>query len=239
MELNPILKALQGGLIVSCQALEDEPLFAEAGGVMPLMARAAWQGGAVGIRANTVRDIVQIKQAVPLPVIGLIKRVYPGFEPYITPTLREVDELAETGCEIIAMDCTARPRGEMGAEEFIRQALARHPGQLFMADVSTFEEGMAAAKAGVQLVGTTLRGYTPYTRRGNGKLDYDLTARLAREAGVPVIAEGNIHYPWQARKMLEAGALSVVVGGAITRPKEITARFVAAMDGKEPPRPID
>ncbi len=231
MDLHPVLKTIRGGLIVSCQALEGEPLYTPAGGVMPLLAKAALEGGAVAIRANSVRDIRQIRQAVPLPIIGLIKKVYPAFEPYITPTLREVDALAETGCEIVAMDCTARLREGMDAETLLHLVREKYPNILIMADVSTLEEGLCAAAAGAHMVGTTLRGYTPYTKTDGEKLDFELTARLAGEAGVPVIAEGNIHYPWQARQMLEAGAFSVVVGGAITRPRDITARFVAAMGG--------
>ncbi len=233
MELRPPIAAMKGGLIVSCQALVGEPLYTEEGGVMPLLAKAAQEGGAVAIRANSVRDILQIKQAVPLPVIGLIKKEYPGFAPYITPTLSEVDALAEIGCDVIAMDCTARPRGEMSTEKFIQSVLEKYPNQLFMADVSTLEEGLAAARAGIHMVGTTLQGYTPYTSHAK-ELDFELIVQLVKEAGVPVIAEGNIHYPWQARKMLELGAFSVVVGGAITRPREITARFVEALTGASP-----
>ena len=97
MTHEQIFNQIQGGLIVSCQALEHEPLYTKEGGVMPLMAKAAAQSGAVGIRANTVRDITQIKQAVDLPVIGIIKKDYPGTPMYITVTMKEVDELVACG----------------------------------------------------------------------------------------------------------------------------------------------
>ena len=121
MTKQEILEQIQGGLIVSCQALEHEPLYTKEGGIMPLMAKAAAQSGAVGIRANTVRDITQIKEVVELPVIGIIKREYEGTPMYITVTMREVDELVACGVDIIAVQGTGalRPDGS-SAPEFIR-----------------------------------------------------------------------------------------------------------------------
>lgn len=231
--MNTLLLALRGGLIVSCQALENEPLYSVRGGVMPLMAKAAMLGGAVGIRANTPRDIREIKAAVDLPVIGLYKKQYEGFEPYITPTLREVREIAEAGADIVAMDCTARPRADgMSLEEAIGRIKYLYPQILLMADVSSYEEGRIAERCGADLIGTTLNGYTPYTESECGGVpNFDLVQKLSGDCAVPIIAEGNIHYPRQAGGMLEAGAWSVVVGGAITRPLEITRRFVTEIEG--------
>ena len=181
MDKQALFDQIKGGLIVSCQALEHEPLYTKEGGVMPLMAKAAAQSGAVGIRANTVRDITQIKEAVDLPVIGIIKKDYEGTPMYITVTMKEVDEL------------------------------------------------VACANAGADFVGTTMRGYTPETQ-GCDDIDFDFIHELSEKCPAKIIAEGHIHYPEQAKKALEAGSFALVVGGAITRPAEITARFVAAIE---------
>lgn len=229
MKKEEIFQQIRHGLIVSCQALENEPLYTPEGGVMPLMAKAAAMSGAVGIRANTVRDITQIKAVVDLPVIGIIKKDYPGTPMYITVTMAEVDALVACGVDILAVQGTSalRPDGKTAAE-FIREVKAKYPDQLVMADIATLEEAMACAAAGADFVGTTMRGYTPETA-GINDIDFDFVAQLARECPAKVIAEGHIHYPEQARKALEAGAYALVVGGAITRPAEITARFTAAI----------
>ena len=229
MDKQALFNQIEHGLIVSCQALEHEPLYTKEGGVMPLMAKAAAMSGAVGIRANTVRDITQIKQAVDLPVIGIIKKDYPGTPMYITVTMKEVDELVACGVGILAGQGTSalRPDGKTGAE-FIREIKEKYPQQLVMADIATDEEAMACAEAGADFVGTTMRGYTPETE-GINETDFAFIARLAKNCPAKVIAEGHIHYPEQARKALEAGAFALVVGGAITRPAEITARFTAAI----------
>lgn len=229
MNKEQIFEQIHHGLIVSCQALEHEPLYTTEGGVMPLMAKAAAMSGAVGIRANTVRDITQIKAVVDLPVIGIIKKDYPGTPMYITVTMAEVDALVGCGVDILAVQGTSalRPDGKT-APEFIREVKAKYPDQLLMADIATFEEAMTCAEAGANFVGTTMRGYTPETT-GLNDIDFDFVAKLAKECPAKVIAEGHIHYPEQARKALEAGAYALVVGGAITRPAEITARFTAAI----------
>lgn len=229
MKKEEIFQQIRHGLIVSCQALENEPLYTPEGGVMPLMAKAAAMSGAVGIRANTVRDITQIKAVVDLPVIGIIKKDYPGTPMYITVTMAEVDALVACGVDILAVQGTSalRPDGKTAAE-FIREIKAKYPDQLVMADIATLEEAMACAAAGADFVGTTMRGYTPETA-GINDIDFDFVAQLAKECPAKVIAEGHIHYPEQARKALEAGAYALVVGGAITRPAEITARFTAAI----------
>lgn len=232
MDHQALFNQIQGGLIVSCQALEHEPLYTKEGGVMPLMAKAAAQSGAVGIRANTVRDITQIKQVVDLPVIGIIKKDYEGTPMYITVTMAEVDALVNCGVDILAVQGTSalRPDGKTAAE-FIAQIKAKYPDQLVMADIATFEEAMACAAAGADFVGTTMRGYTPETK-GIDDIDFDFIRKLAAECPAKVIAEGHIHYPEQAAKALDCGAFSLVVGGAITRPAEITARFTAAIKAR-------
>ena len=221
---------MKGTVIVSCQATPGEPLYDRERSVMPLMARAAKLAGAKMIRTSSVRDIIEIKEETGLPVIGLIKREYPGFQGRITMTMREVDECMAAGADVVSIDCTDCVRGDgLTPTEFLKAVREEYPNIIIMADCATFEEGVAAHAAGADLVGTTMNGYTPQTAGETGEPNFALVARLVKTLPCPVIAEGRIHTPEQARKMLEIGAWAVVVGGAITRPLEIASRFMAAV----------
>ena len=222
-----ILEQRRGGLIVSCQALKSEPLYSPY--IMGRMAFAAFEGGAVGIRANTPEDIAEIKKTVELPVIGLYKVDYPDSGIYITPTMQEVDALVAAGPEIIAMDATDRLRPEgKPLSDFFREVRAKYPDQLFMADTASFEEGRLAQELGFDLVGTTMSGYTPATE-GTSLPNYELMERYVKELDIPVVAEGGIWYPEQLKQAMDLGVWTAVVGTAITRPRDITKRFTAAI----------
>ena len=226
-----ILQQIKGGLIVSCQALPEEPLHSSY--IMSRMAYAAQEGGAAGIRANGTEDIREIREAVDLPIIGIIKKIYGDCEVYITPTMAEVDALILSGAEIIAMDATKRLRPD-GADisTFFKKVREKYPEQLFMADCSDYEEGMNAARIGFDFIGTTMSGYTEYTK-GTMLPNYPMMKRLVQESGKMVIAEGGIWSPEQLRAALQTGVYAAVVGSAITRPFEITKRYVAAISEDE------
>lgn len=224
---NSVMERIKGGLIVSCQALKEEPLYSSY--IMSRMAYAAMLGGAVGIRANTVVDIEEIKKTVDLPIIGIIKEVYGDCSVFITPTTKEIEALIACGVDIIATDATNRIRPDgRTLDEFFGEIRAKYPDQLFMADCSTYEEGMHAAEIGFDFIGTTLHGYTEYTK-GAELPNINLVGRLAKDCGKPVIAEGGIWLPEQLKAALDSGVWAAVIGGAITRPMEITKRFVAAI----------
>lgn len=206
---------MKRGLIVSCQALPNEPLHSSF--IMGKMALAAKQGGAIGIRANTVEDITAIKNEVDLPIIGIIKKDYDHLIPYITPTMKEIDALVEANVEIIALDATINQ-----SEEFIKQIFEKYPSQKFMADISTIEEGIKADELGFHYIGTTLVGYTEQSKGSN---NFEVLETLIEKCQAPILAEGNFDTPEKARKALEMGAYAVVVGSAITRPQLITKHF--------------
>ncbi|XID92631.1 N-acetylmannosamine-6-phosphate 2-epimerase [Paenibacillaceae bacterium WGS1546] len=222
-----IIEQIAQGLIVSCQALIDEPLYGPEH--MAVMAVAAAEGGAAAIRANTPQDVRAIKQKCGLPIIGLYKKQYPDSDVYITPTLLEAKEIADAGAEFVAVDATSLTRpNSQSLEDFIASIRESCPQVGIVADVSTFEEGVAAMKLGVDLISTTLSGYTPHSSQQK-EPDIELVRRLAALREVPVLAEGRIWTAEECAACLQAGAHAVVVGTAITRPQEITRRFVDAI----------
>jgi putative N-acetylmannosamine-6-phosphate epimerase len=222
---------LPRGLIVSCQAYEGEPLFGAH--LMAAMARAAAEGGAVGIRANSPADIAAIRQVVSLPIIGLYKIYTPPLPVYITPTTEAAAAIAQAGANVIAIDATPRPRqGGVSLAElvgFIHHEL----GKPVMADISCREDAELAASLGVEILSTTLAGYTEHGRLPTTGPDLELLAELARHFTCPVVAEGRFRTPQQLRQAFELGAQAVVIGAAITRPQDITRWFVAAIPSAE------
>lgn len=221
---------LKGKLIVSCQALPDEPLHSSF--IMGRMALAAKQGGAVGIRANTKEDIKEIRSQVDLPIIGIVKRDYDDSDIYITPTMKEIEELMEVKPEIIAMDATIATRpGGKNIDEFFKEVKEKYPEQLFMADCSTVDEALHADELGFDFIGTTMVGYTPQSRGDKIEAnDFEILRKIVSNVKHKVIAEGNINTPQKARRVVELGAYSVVVGSIITRPQLITKSFVEEIE---------
>ena len=161
MTREELFALMKGSLIVSCQATPGEPLYDPERSVMPLMARAAKQAGARMIRTSSVRDIVGIKEETGLPVIGLIKREYPGYSGRITMTMQEVDECMEALCDIVSIDCTDTPRGDgLTAPEFLKKVKEKYPNIIIMADCATLEEAEAAWKSCYQKIRSDLKSAT-------------------------------------------------------------------------------
>lgn len=224
------VKQLQGKLIVSCQALPHEPLHSSF--IMGRMALAAKEGGALGIRANTKEDIQEIQTQVDLPVIGIVKWDYEDSTVYITPTMKEIDELMEVKPEIIALDATGALRpGGVTLDDFFHQIKDKYPDQLWMADCSTVEEALHADELGFDFIGTTMVGYTPQSQGDRiEENDFEIMRKIIANVKHRVIAEGNINTPQKAKRVIELGAFSVVVGSIITRPQLITKAFAQALE---------
>ncbi len=224
------IEAIKGKLIVSCQALPHEPLHSSY--IMGRMAAAAKEGGAVGIRANTKEDIAEIKTVVDLPIIGIVKRDYEDSNVYITPTMKEIEELMEVKPEIIAMDATIAKRpGGVSLDEFFKEVREKYKDQLFMADCSTIEEAIHADELGFDFIGTTMVGYTKQSENLRiEENDFEILRTILKKVSHPVIAEGNINTPEKARRVIDLGAYSVVVGSIITRPQLITKAFSEALE---------
>ena len=225
--LKGFIRQVNKRLVVSCQALSGEALFGAK--IMAKMAIAAERGGACAIRANTPEDVKAIKGAVRLPVIGLYKEVLPGTPVIITPTWKHALALADVGADVIALDATERLHPEDDVATLIKK-IHEQTDCLVMADISTLAEGIAAEAIGADVVSTTLSGYTSYSPQ-QAMPDIDLVKQLAQSVNIPVFGEGRYHTPEQVKNALEAGATAVVVGGAVTRPREITARYVKVING--------
>ena len=222
--MTDALERMRGGLVVSVQAAPDSPLAAPEH--LAAIARAVEVGGAVGIRTEGLAAVTAIREAVAVPVIGLVKRAVSGSDVYITPVLEDALAVAEAGADLVAVDATERnrPDGRTGAD-FVAALAAELPGRI-VADVDQPSAGVAAAEAGAAAVATTLSGYTADTP--STAPDIPLVAKLAQEVTVPVLAEGRFATAADVRAAFSAGAFAVVVGTAITDPGALTRRLVAA-----------
>ena len=223
-----IIKRLEHKVVVSVQAMPSEPLYLEK--CMVAMMKSVVKGGAGGLRVAGARDVKNAKNLFDVPVIGLTK---PDVIPknwqeivYITPTLKEVISLVDAGADVVAFDGTMRPReGGCTLKEIIKYVKINK--RISMADISTVEEGVNAAKLGANILSTTLSGYTKESMNVNStEPDFNLLETLVKETDKPVVLEGRIWEPWQVEKAFDLGAHCVVIGSAITRPQLITKRFV-------------
>ncbi|WP_114946188.1 N-acetylmannosamine-6-phosphate 2-epimerase [Microvirga calopogonii] len=214
----------KGALVVSCQARADNPLHGPV--YMSAMARAAEAGGAKGIRANGEADVAAIRAVTNLPIIGISKVWDDRFPVYITPGFAQAEQIAMAGADIIGIDATPRARDGDPVERLIGR-IRTELGREVFADIATLEEGRAAHAAGATYVATTLAGYTEETasRKGPGP-DLELLSALVAGLPVPVVAEGRFDTPDLVAEAFRRGAHAVVVGTAITNPREITRRFV-------------
>ena len=224
---------VKGKLIVSCQALPQEPLHSSF--IMGRMARAAKEGGAAGIRANTKEDIKEIQEVTGLPIIGIVKRDYPDSAVYITPTMKEIEELMEVKPEIVAIDATGALRpGNVTLADFFHQIKEKYPEQKLMADCSTIEEALFADELGFDFIGTTMVGYTPQSKGLKiEENDFEILRTILKKVKHPVIAEGNVNSPEKAKRVIELGSYAVVVGSSITRPQLITKGYAEAVNSVE------
>ncbi|WP_353649190.1 N-acetylmannosamine-6-phosphate 2-epimerase [Nakamurella sp. A5-74] len=218
------LEMLKGRLVVSCQAYPGEPM--RHSDTMTRVARACLMGGAAGIRAQGLSDLNAIRKITDNPIIGLVKSGNRGV--FITPTLELALAVTQTGADIVAIDGTTRPRPDGLSLTEVVTRLHADTSAMVMADISTLEEALNAVDAGVDVIGTTLAGYTPYSNKTDGP-DLELLSAIKNSTGTPVVAEGRIHTPEQAANALQLGAHSVVVGTAITHPSTITSWFVNAL----------
>lgn len=222
---------MKGGLIVSCQTQKDDPIYTDDMHVK--MAQAAQWAGAVAIRANSPDQIRDIKKAVELPVIGLYKVWYEDTDVFITPSMKEVDEIVEAGADIIALDCTKQiTHDKTVAWDLLAQAKEKYPDAIFFADVSTYEEARHAIDCGADIVAPTLYGYTEETKDIQ-EPDMRTFAQMCRDFKdeAYVMMEGHLYTPEDAMKCIFLGAHSVVVGSAITRPHLTAKRFVDLLSG--------
>lgn len=235
-----IIASLRGRLIVSCQAPFDSPLHDPY--VIARMALAAEQGGAAAVRIDSPEHIRAVRALCSVPVIGLHKQVHAGSDVYITPSREAAESVVAAGADIVAIDATrrARPGGDT-LEAIIGVLREANPGAngrlgeaslpvsmpAIMADISTEDEGLAALDLGVDLLATTLSGYTDDSPLREGP-DFDLVAALSRRAHVPVICEGRLRNTSDVRRAFAAGAFAVVVGGAITGIDGLVRAFVLA-----------
>ena len=222
-----IISKLKHGLIVSCQAEGDSPFNSPEG--VTMFAKAAIAGGAVGIRSEGIEKTKMILNTLDVPVIGLIKSQFDDGSVKITGSFSDVDDLSSIRCPIIAVDGTFRKRDGLTGPEFIHR-IKSEIDALIMADIAKDDEAIECEKAGADFISTTLNGYTPETLKDKTHSpNFKLVKSFIKKIKKPLIAEGRINNPADAKKMIDLGAFAVVVGTAITRPHIVTSWYVDAI----------
>lgn len=217
--MNLVTK-MKGELIISCQAVDDEPLSDPF--IVSRMANACVVGGAKIMRMSQIEHIKEAKKLFNNPIIGLVKKHYAGSDVVITPTYKEVEDLIKIGVDIIAVDATLRDRPKETLQQIVSKVKLEYPNQLMMADCATVEEVINADSLGFDIIGTTLRGYTASTiGRSNVENDYEFIKEILSKVKTPIIAEGGIWETKQAKDIFNLGVHAVVVGSVITRPNLI------------------
>jgi N-acylglucosamine-6-phosphate 2-epimerase len=228
-----LVERLQGVLVVSCQAAEGEPL-CHPSHILAL-SLSAITGGAGGLRLEGGQNIEVVRPFTRLPIIGLSKNdEIPESERlnnvYITGTFEEAEELAEAGADIIALDATPRKRPNNVKLETLIERIHKDLNKPVLADISTYEEGLEAAKMGADFISTTLFGYTAETQQpAESGPALQLLEQLIASIAKPIVLEGRIWNPSEVTRAFEIGAHFAIVGSAITRPQLITERFVKAI----------
>lgn len=226
MEMNNVFEKWRGGLIVSCQAPANSPLAKPE--IIAAFAETAEQNGAVGVRIDSPAHISAVKQRVEIPVLGIYKVVSAESEVYITPTFNDAAEIIRAGSDMIALDATFRPRPHDEKLENIVEEIRAQYKTPVMADVARIEEALNAAEnLGVDVVSTTLSGYTKETQTIT-EPDFALIEKLAKRLTIPVICEGRLRSAADVKRAFDCGAFAVVVGGAITGVDILVQQFVRA-----------
>jgi N-acylglucosamine-6-phosphate 2-epimerase len=226
MTIDDLIQLLHHGLIVSCQAPVDSPLHEPK--IIAAMAQASVNNGALGVRIDTPCYINAVREKLTVPIIGLWKQVIPGYEVYITPQFHHAAEVAKAGADIIAIDATTRNRPNDETVVDIIARIHQDLGKLVMADVDTIEAAIAAFKAGADIVGTTLFGYTSATKH-LAPPGWELLKQMVEQLDIPVICEGGVSSPQMARQAIDLGAYAVVVGTAITGIDSLVKAYKSAL----------
>lgn len=226
-----ILNKIKNNLIVSCQAVDNEPLNNTT--AITLITKDCIEGGAKVLRLSQYDHIKSIKNLVAntnIPIIGSIKQQYNNSQVFITPTLKEVDQLIELDVDCIAIDATNRKRPNESLEEIVKYCKLKAPNKLIMAECAILEDVIRAEKLDFDLIGTSLRGNTDNSKGFSSiENNYHFIRECLDYVKKPIIAQGGIWQPFQVKDLLDLGCFAVVVGSAITKPKEITKHFLKAL----------
>lgn len=218
---DDILAQIKHGLIASCQPVDDGPM--DHPQIVAAMAKACVAGGAAGLRIEGIDNLKAVRPEVSLPIIGIVKRDLIDSPVRITPFAIDIEDLANAGADIIAVDGTNRPRPE-SIQSAVEKIHAM--GCLAMADCSNLEEALYCHQLGFDIVGSTMSGYTG----GDVPEEPDFAlVEAMHKAGCVVMAEGRFNTPALAQQAIEKGAYAVTVGSALTRLEHIVSWFADAI----------